>query len=242
MSAQHSHEVTCYKQITLQCKHNNTVQSQLLQNMSSNTQHTTTGESYVTLEYNWETEFIGDVETTENALETSSMGYGIAAVSITKTTEFTVDILTNMKEVVESEITAFQDEIQRVTPSAMIHGETGIETQPNITVSSANVDYNANPPFNVVDNQPSIHFAVNQEGHPETLTALQLEKHVRELTGKRIDVQNTTGGFNLFVRGDRVSHETMKNTKQFIREQENVSETILRLVYTTPQNIELPYC
>jgi len=205
--------------------------------MSSNTHQTDTGTSCVTLEYTWDTEFIGNPEQIETQLENSSMGYGIAAVSITKTTPFTVDILTNMEEVVESEITAFHDEIQRIISSRMLHNATELEDHPEIRVASATIDYNAPPPFNVIDNQPSIHFAVNQSGHPDSITAWELEEHVRDSTGKLVDVQQSNGGFNVFVRDDRVSHDVMKQTQAFIRAEEDVPRNIIRVVYTAPETI-----
>lgn len=197
-------------------------------------------DAYVRLDFVWEDHFTGDKEwlgsKVENHISNDSLENMIYKTIIDQNVnDIEVGIVTTENEVIEQEVTGYQDEIRRVVNNHL-GGENDLGEADKVFISAVTLGQKdgARP---VRATHPSIQYALNQPSYPDNLDEYELEETARNETEKKVDVVESPKGFNVWIREAGVTQtEARKIRDMIIEEEDGLLKQPIRIVYTAPQS------
>lgn len=200
-------------------------------------------DEYIRLDFVWEDHFEDDSEwlgsKVENEIMNNSLSHMIYNVSIKQHFgDIQVGIVTTESEVVEQEVTTYMDEIRRVINKHLDRDSSPGESD-RVFVSAVTLGKKegARP---VRSTHPSIKYSLNQSKYPENITGYELEKTARSEINKKVDVVESSKGFNMWVREPGITQVEARRVRDIIIEREDgILKQPIRIVYTAPQSEHL---
>lgn len=206
-------------------------------------QNSEMADEYIRLDFVWVDHFEEDSEwlgsKVENEIMNNSLSHMIYNTSINQPRgHIQVGVVTTESEVVEQEVTTYMDEIRRVI-NRHLDGDSDPGECDKVFVSAVTLGqkHGARP---VRATHPSIRYALNQSEYPENITESELEKTARSEINKKVDVVESSNGFNMWVREPGITQVEARRVRDIIIEREDgILKQPIRIVYTAPQSEHL---
>lgn len=200
-------------------------------------------DAYIRLDFIWEDHFEDDKEwlgsKVERSITDGSLSHMIYSTSIDQNAnDIEVGVVTTETKVVEQEVTGYQDEIRRVI-NKNLDGEHDPGEADKVYVSAVTLG-NKDGARPVRSTHPSVKYALNQSEYPDNITEHELEKTARSKTDKKVDVIESSNGFNMWVREPGITQAEARRVRDIIIEREDgILNQPIRIVYTAPQSENL---
>lgn len=209
-------------------------------NTNMPTQTNQLADEYIRLDFIWNDQFSGKPNRIKGAIKNGDMDDLLYTVSYDELMgdQTNIGIVTTKEEVVNAEITAYENEIR----SAFREYANANIGESNTVVASAVVlgKERQRSHRRVRASHPAVHFAINTPNYPDVVTETVLEEYTRSALEKRIDITRAGSGFNMRVREPTISKKEVDGIAGHIVETENSHHQLVRPVYTAPQSGKLP--
>lgn len=222
----------------------------MTQNTGSSTEM---ADVYVRLDFIWNTTTLSPRESSTGrynhvagCIENGSLEHFLYNVSVEHdSAQITGKLVTTKDQIVEAEITAFEDEIRRAFMKHRDSDPNDPGEADEVHVSAVYLDTPDTPgdARSIRDTHPAVHCALRSSGAPNTLTGTELEETIRshkQLHEKRIDVRETLSGFNIYIRDSTITRKESRVIRGIITRREDISRPETKLVYTAPKTSALP--
>lgn len=218
---------------------------------STITAETDAADTHIRLDFVWETTALSPRETStgryngvSQTMSNGSLSHLLSNVTVEHDSNtVTASVTTTKTQVVENEVTAFEDELRQAMMTTRNGTDPGEASEIHVSAVHMRTAVTDNTVTQGIATHPALHYAIRASGAPNTLTAATLETAIRQhqnIEGKRVDVTETMSGFNVHVRESTITRSEARTIRTIIMEKENVKRPETHLVYTSLTSGELP--